>query len=212
MEKAQIINLDVEGKNLEVLFNPTEYSLEIGNSYQETALPGLQSPVLQFINGNIRTLTMELLLDAWSNVNKTNADLLAEIDTLRSMMAIDAKLHAPPRVMFKWGELEFTSIIANLSQRFTMFNTNGKPVRATLNVTFKEYLPISKQMELLRLQSVDKTKRRILTADDSIWSIAAREYGHPREWRRIARHNRIEDPLSLIPGDALVLPPVENPS
>jgi nucleoid-associated protein YgaU len=50
----------------------------------------------------------------------------------------------------------------------------------------------------------------VLTADDSLWALAAREYGNPRYWRKIARHNGIENPRRLTAGTTVVLPPLEK--
>ena len=53
LKKAAITVLDgaMKGKVISVLFNPTEYSFERTNSYKSTAVPGLGSPLLQFVNG-----------------------------------------------------------------------------------------------------------------------------------------------------------------
>jgi hypothetical protein len=42
-----------------------------------------------------------------------------------------------PIVKFIWGSLEFTGIVSSVTQKFTMFMSNGKPVRAELDVTMK---------------------------------------------------------------------------
>ena len=53
LQKATITVLDGADKNkiITVLFNPTEYSFDRTNSYKATAVPGLGSPILQFVNG-----------------------------------------------------------------------------------------------------------------------------------------------------------------
>ena len=53
----------MQDQPVEVLFNPTEYSLEISNNFQASAPPGLNNPILQFVNGNSDTLTMDLFFD-----------------------------------------------------------------------------------------------------------------------------------------------------
>lgn len=207
--KAMIKILEGRFKDQEipVLFNPSEYSLDIGNNFQETALPGLDNPIIQFVNGNIRTLSMDLLFDTWTD--KKGVDVSLSTDKFADMLSIDADVHAPPRVEFKWGRVVFKAVIESWSQRFTMFNADGLPVRANVSVAFKQYRPISEQVNDPRRNSADTTKKRELIAGDSLSAMAAREYGHPREWRRIARHNRIEDPRSLVAGMILVLPPIE---
>jgi nucleoid-associated protein YgaU len=91
-----------------------------------------------------------------------------------------------------------------------MFLSDGTPVRATLSVTFKQFRSLPEQLEQPRRNSVDKTKRRVFTSDDSLWHLAFREFREPKYWRLIARHNRIENPFAIEPGDALVVPPLEE--
>ncbi len=210
LEKATVTVLEgrLEGESFKVLFNPTEYSHDLSNNFQETSLPGLGNPIIQFVNGESQQLTMELLFDTWTiNRGEDVSDLTRRFS---NMLQIDADLHAPSPVSFQWGSFEFTAVIPSLTQRFTMFDADGTPVRATLNVTFKQYRPLSQQLEEPRRNSSDKTKRRVLSADDSIWAMAFREYGDVSQWRLIARHNRIARPREIEAGTVLVLPPLEG--
>jgi hypothetical protein len=56
-----------QGTIIGVLFNPTEYSFERTNSYKATPVPGLSSPLLQFVNGECDQLSMELFLDDYTD-------------------------------------------------------------------------------------------------------------------------------------------------
>jgi hypothetical protein len=210
LEKAVIKILEGSNKGTEVpvLFNPTEYSLDISNSFEEKSLPGLSNPVVQFVNGQAQSLSMELLFDTWTD--GANEDVSKKTNEFTQMLAIDSDLHAPPPVEFKWGSFSFKAYIEKISQRFTMFNSDGSPVRATLNVSLKQYRPLPEQLTKTKLLSSDKTKRRVLTADDSLWAIAAREYGETKYWRQIAAHNRIANPRKLQAGTVIVLPPLED--
>jgi nucleoid-associated protein YgaU len=210
LARATVTPLDGrnEGSEIPVLFNPTEYSVEYSANFQETAPPGLSNPIIQFVNGNAQVLNMDLLFDTYTDGGSENVvDLTGP---LTDLLSIDAQLHAPPRVKFRWGKFHFVAVVEKISQRFTMFRSDGIPVRATLSVTFKQYKTIAKQLEDPRRNSADKTKRRIFEAHDTIWLIAAREYGEPRYWRLIARRNDIDDPRRIQPGRVLVLPPIDN--
>lgn len=203
--KIQALEGGNAGEPVEVLFNPHEYSLEISNNFSSSSPPGLNNPVLQFVNGNSDSLTMELYFDTWTDGGRKDVTLLT--GKIVNLLRIDGKTHAPPRVEFRWGPLAFKAVIERLSQKFTMFLSDGTPVRATLNVTFKQYKPLVEQLADPRRNSADKTKRRVLKADDSIWLLANREYGDPREWRLIARRNHIDDPRAIRSGTVLVVPP-----
>jgi hypothetical protein len=208
--KIHILEGELENRFIEVLFNPTEYSLEISNNFQASAPPGLNNPILQFVNGNSQTLAMDLFFDTWTDGGRADVSLLT--DQLARLVRIDPKTHAPPRVEFRWGLLVFKAVIEKLSQRFTMFLSDGTPVRATVNVSFKQFKPLAEQLIDPKRESADKTKRRVMASDDSIWLVANREYGNSRDWRLIARWNRIADPLAIRPGDVLVVPPLDEQS
>ncbi|MGZ4846245.1 MAG: CIS tube protein [Halobacteriota archaeon] len=208
LNKAVIAVLDQNGdidEEIAVLFNPAEYSLEKSNKFQETEVPGLSSPVLQFVAGTTRSLTMELFFDsfAWGE------DVRHYTDRLDRLLEIDQDLHAPPICRFMWGELDFKAVLERAVKKFTMFLPDGVPVRARVNVTFKEYAPLSEQLNNPPRHSADKTKSTIIGQDDSLWAIAAREYGDPSEWRHIARANAITNPRVLVPGTELIIPPLE---
>ena len=77
-------------------------------------------------------------------------------------------------------------------------------------MNFKEYRTLRQQLEDPRRESSDKTKRRVVIGNDSLWAIAAKEYGDANEWVRIAEANDLDDPREIAPGDWLALPPIEN--
>jgi hypothetical protein len=58
-EKLIIQNLET-GEKLPVLFNPERYTLNRGVQIQEIPIPGLDSPVLQFVRGQNEKITLEM--------------------------------------------------------------------------------------------------------------------------------------------------------
>ncbi len=127
----------------------------------------------------------------------------------KGLMDIDSDLHAPPVCIFIWGAYIFPCIIERATKKFTMFHPDGFPVRATLNVTLKEYIEVVTQLKETSLQSADRTKRWQVKEGDSLWSIADEEYGDAAIWRPIADANDIDNPRLLEPGMELVIPPLE---
>ena len=101
----------------------------------------------------------------------------------------------------------FTGVIEKATVTYTMFLNNGTPVRAKMNLTFRQYQKT--EQEEARLSSPDKTKRRTITNGDSLWLIAAEEYGDPAKWRVIADVNNIDNPLALEPGMEIIIPKIE---
>ncbi|MBT2245725.1 LysM peptidoglycan-binding domain-containing protein [Sphingobium sp. BHU LFT2] len=206
-----------QGTRIKVLFNPAEYSLERANAYKATALPGLGSPLIQFVNGDAATLSMDLFLDDWTDPNGPPSDIPLlggadgaksvkdRIDEIIALLDIDRTLHAPPPVRFVWGPLRFEAVIEKIGRKTSLFRPDGTPARASLSISFKEFRAAFD----IRLESPDKTKRRQIDVSESIWTIADKEFGDPRRWRVIAAASDVDDPRSLRPGDWLRVPPLE---
>jgi nucleoid-associated protein YgaU len=202
-----------------VLFNPTDYNFERSNTYKATSVPGLTSPLIQFTSGESDRLSLDLFLDDYTDadgptsMNKKEAKSVnARIAEIFKLLEIDASLHAPPPVRFDWGTMKFSAVIEKISRKVTMFHPDGTPARATLSVSFKEYRTLAEQLVTPRLESADKTKRRVVVGKDRLWSIAAREYDDATEWVRIAEANDLDDPREIEAGDWLLIPPIEDPN
>jgi len=207
--KAFIQPLDandaLSGPRVPVMFNPTDYTVERGNQYQSTKILGLSTPLTQFVSGEGESLSMDLFFDTYEE----GKDVREHTSPITNLLAIDSELHAPPRCIFTWGRFSFKATLEKVTSKFTMFLGDGTPVRATLSVSFKEYKTMSEQLGNTPRHSSDKTKVRMMTEGDSLWIMAAREYGDPGQWKTIARANDLENPRLLPPGLLLVLPPVE---
>lgn len=221
LEKAfiEVLGGADEGNRLPVLFNPAEYTLERSNAYKSTPVPGLASPLVQFVNGEAATLSIDLFLDDFSDPEGPPEDAQARrqvksvakrIDEIAKLLELDRKLHAPPPVRFVWGPLRFDAVLEKVGRKVTLFRPDGTPARATLACSFREYRPLSRQLDDPRRESSDKTKRRQIRGADPIWLIADREYGDVREWRVIAEASDVDDPRALKPGDWLRVPPLEG--
>ncbi len=210
------------GDPLEVQFNPTEYGLTKGAQFAEIAIPGLDSPVLQFVRGDSEKLTLELFFDTTDDGTGAGATpVTAKVDPFYRLVKIDGELHAPPIVRITWSD-HFPGITADRSDRpipamdcvvdsvarqFTLFNSDGVPLRATVSLSLREYKTLEEQLQALNLQSADHTRVYIVREGETLPQIAYAAYQDPARWRTIADHNRLLNPRRLAPGQVLELPP-----
>lgn len=210
-QKAQIRVLRGKKKQtgkqpyLECGFNPPEYSVNRDVNYGELKASGSGSSSQQFVNRSADTLSMELFFDT----SETQADVREEyVSKLDYLASVDPELHAPPLCQVVWGDgLSFTALVQQLDKTFTRFLPSGVPVRARVDATFSECKPSDYRREL-KPESTDKTKAWTVTEGDTLWLIAAEEYGDSSHWRTIADANDIDNPRGIEPGDALELPPL----
>jgi Contractile injection system tube protein len=202
----QRVSITPEGSSkFDVLFNPTQYGLDKANQISEIAIPGLEAPILQYVHGNTRTLSMELFVDTYEE----RTDVSAHTNKIYDLLKIVPSTHAPPICQITWGNFHFRGVVDHVSGRFTLFLSDGTPVRATLNVTFKEYIDVDQLVKVQPTESSDHQKTRVVKRGDRIDHIAAEEYGDPAKWRPIAEANNLDDPSHLVAGAVLSIPPLD---
>ena len=66
------------------------------------------------------------------------------------------------------------------------FDEQGQPVRAFLECTFDEFRDYKDLYVANPLNSPDTTKYHTVRQGDSLWALAAEEYGDAGQWRVIA--------------------------
>ena len=200
LEKATLTNLNTNDR-IAVMFNPEEYSLDLGNTFAEVGIPGLRTSPIQYVRGNLRTLKMELFFDTYE---VRDGDVRSATGQITTLLDNDPRTQAPPILLFSWGGLNFRCVLESVAQRFTMFRDDGTPVRATLNVSFKEYAPVD--VEIRQGIFIGPPTVRTIIQGDTISKIAGEVLGDPGAWKRIAALNDIDNPRVLEAGMKLILP------
>ena len=211
---------DTTGRSLTVQYNPSELTFSKGAQIAEIPVPGLDTPLLQYVRGLAETVSVELFFDSTEDGTAgAVTPVTARTDEFYALIKADRATHAPPVLLFTWGGTAFPGarrdglrcVVTSVRQQFTLFSPDGVPLRARLTVDLKEYKPLTLHLRELGLQSADHTKATVSRAGDRLDAIAYREYGDPRQWRRVADENRLHDPLALAPGTVLRVPRGDAP-
>ncbi|MDD2497548.1 MAG: LysM peptidoglycan-binding domain-containing protein [Desulfitobacteriaceae bacterium] len=200
------------------LFNPSEFQIQRSVNYAEHKVPGLDRPILQFISGEAEIMKFSLFFDTYSAGPETGSldlmltntyptllkpDVRDFTNPFYELLNVDENNHAPHLVTFEWGKTKFTGYIIEINQKFTLFSSNGVPLRATLEITLKS----NKKDNNIR-NSPDRTKHRVIKSGDTLYGFANAEYGDCSEWRRIAEVNGIDNPRLLKSGDSIIIPAI----
>lgn len=212
-QKARIEQEDKRSEYIECHFNPTDFSLTKKIKWNETKSSGLNEPRKTFAGGETTDLTIQLLFDVSrddkADVRDTYEKLLemAQIDPSKKN-PVDGK-GEPPRCIFIWGQfLSFTAVIQQIKQTFTMFRSNGVPIRAKVDVTFAQLGDEQRTAPQNPTSRTDPRKIWVVHAGQTLDWIAYEEYGNPAYWRHIAETNNLLNPKDLQPGQILKLVPL----
>jgi hypothetical protein len=199
----EILVPKVEIPIIPLRFNPTDYKLEKKNQFAEIAVPGLGSPLIQWVRGESERLTADLLADTSDTLEDVRTKF---VDRIRGLMSVDRELHAPSIVRLTWDREVFKGVLERLDVTYVLFSPDGVPLRAKLGMTLLEHRTAEEQARDQVKNSPDVEKTWVARRGDTLAGISAAVYDDPRLWREIARANGIDDPRRLPPGTVLTVP------
>ncbi|MBR6088668.1 MAG: LysM peptidoglycan-binding domain-containing protein [Anaerolineaceae bacterium] len=207
---------------VECQFNPTELGISRSTKWEGNPVPERDFPRTEFKGGNAATYNLSLFFDAYATddyktTKPSRRDIRKDINNLMAMGLRTygysvplpyAYLGEPPSVIFVWGGIKlFRAVLTSINVKYTMFDSNGVPTRATAECTFMEQ---SHPLDFLPPQNpTSRTEPRHtvrVTQGDRLDLIANNFYGDCRMWRAIADANDLDDPFNLTPGQLLSMP------
>jgi len=212
---AVVKPIDPVGEEVQVLFNPTEYTFSRQVRWDLESVRGMNISKIDFGGGEPTTLTMQLFFDTYEG----RKDVREHTEPIWKMTMIHPdtineanKRGRPPHVQFVWGNMwSFKAVISSVTQRFTLFLPNGTPVRAVMDVTFQQI----EEQGLYPKQNPTsgggpRARRYTVRPRDTLAGIAYKEYRDPTQWRRIADANGLDNPLGLRTGQELMIPSLDG--
>lgn len=221
-----------DGK-IKALFNPNEFTISRAVNWKSKPVASVGSRSVyarqEFLRSAPKTLSITLFFDTYeaqdsglalgqaakNSLIPTNpftaspgaTDVRGYTDQIVALTDINTELHRPPWCRLEWGKVElFTGVLTSLTEKYTMFMPDGRPVRATLECSFVQFVTNSFAAKRGELHSADVPKTRQVRRHETLQSIAAEEYDDPALWRHIAQANGIVNPRALSSGTVLIIP------
>ncbi|MBS6397829.1 MAG: hypothetical protein KH452_11890 [Clostridiales bacterium] len=195
-----------------VQFNPGEYSISRGLKFKNNAGHGEESTPenTQAAESNLANLKVSLILDTSTYMAEyqrpkgldrylnDDEELTKICKSISMLMKINPEQHEQTLITFAWGSMEFYGHMTSLNISYQMFNRNGMPVRAKLDVDLEgEEKSILSAIDANPKESPDRTKYRRLNQREELWMLADAEYNDASYWKEIARENGILNPRKL---------------
>lgn len=199
------------GPPLECHYNPNSITLTKAASWHWTNNSNArETPVAEFTGTQAQTLTMDLLFDAYEG---PPGGVIAAIHLLGRWTCPTEESRArstpqPALLTLQWGSQTYgPCFLADLTAKYTLFDTDGEPLRATVTVKLTS---VSTEPAGTNPTSGGISGRRsaVLRAGETLPSLSYREYGDANLWRAIAEANGIDDPGRVPVGTCLLVPPM----
>jgi hypothetical protein len=194
-------------------FNPKELTIAKSAKWDRKPAKGATSAgPPEFTGADPCKLTLEMFFDTTA---KHGGGVVASVEKLLSCCVptkdtIGKKKAMPPLVVLHWGATtSFAGFVTSVSAKYTLFAADGTPIRALCSVAIEE-MPDGLSKQNPTSGSISVRRVETVVAGDTLASMAYREYGDATMWRQLAAYNRIDDPLRLPTGTAVLLPPPED--
>jgi LysM repeat protein len=198
----------VDGKGSILSFNDLQRSSTA--EYGEHERNG-GKPYLEFNKNGLDEVTLTIVADARYGVSPTQVQ-----------EKLDGVKDSGEAVNFILGGRKVGAnpyVITEVSQGYTLFNSDGRPIKMTFAVTLKEYANkvalITTVPTARTVGEAAQTEPEVSTSDtytvvkgDCLWNIAKSFYGKGSEYTKIynANKDKISNPNLIYPGQVLTIP------
>jgi hypothetical protein len=215
LERARIHVLKGDGANkddidsyIEVCFNPKEYSLEKSVEW-DAEKAWSDAPHPEFKAPKPMTLSVTLQFDSYEERTNVRDKWVRKLEKLTMMKqqlpkdgkgsnAKDKQKYRPPVIMFIWGRFTFKGVVESLSQKYTMFLSDGTPVRAECALKMRSVIDVDVDDDKSQTFSAGgNTSTHTVADNDRLDLIAAQYLGDAGRWTEIAALNDVVDPGNI---------------
>ena len=124
------------------VFSPTLYRFDTGKStpWSAITIQGLDSPVLQFNSGGLRTLSLKFRLSSATDIGPT-------IRKLAAAAYVTPDLHRPPICVLSIGPFTFRGVVTDFQFSYDDIESNGARRRADVTMSMLHYREASEQLQ-----------------------------------------------------------------
>lgn len=124
---------------------------------------------------------------------------------------MDSDIHRPRFLKIFWGkEINFPCVLSNLDINYTLFNTDGTPLRLKINATFLNYLAQIARLADERTNSPDLTHYRLVKQDDRLDLLTYNIYNDPNYLLQVGKANGLTTVRKIMPNAQIYFPPFDK--
>jgi len=217
------------GVPFELPINPEQFSQMFKIEYDQQQAQGAQGNDPKFKFTQPEELKLDFTFDGTGviPINKQSAsanqprqfhkDVVSQVQTfLDTVYTMNAKTHKPNFLRLLWGNFSFGTkggfdcILKDLQINYTLFATDGKPLRARISATFLNYIEQARRVREEGKRSPDVTHLRKVKAGDTLPMMVHEIYGDPSYYLQVAKVNRLVNFRRLATNTDLRFPPIEK--
>lgn len=202
-------NKHISGSDFEMQINPETYSIK-GSPIEGSQGQSSDTQNPTFGPKGTKVLSFSFYLDSTGVVTgcKDVAKSLTSFNKL--CMDHNGNIHTYNYLKVIWRNLAFKCRLESVDTKYLMFASDGKPIRAEVNVSFREFIDPKTLAKMNNNSSPDMTHIITVKSGDDLTKLCYDIYGDSKYYLQVAEQNSLIDFRKLVPGQKLVFPRLDK--
>ena len=204
------LTLNSSGGEFKVMINPQDFSMCDSIQYSSHYEPRSK----KFRRYNATEINVpKIFLDTTGAIPVGEWPMDGSIQDMLNLLKkvvydFNGSAHEPPIVEIKWGSNNFHGRLASMSTKYVLFDTDGDPIRAEVELKFTSYETLKEIEAKANKQSPDLTHVIEVKAGDTLPNLCYKVYNDSSYYMQVARVNHLSSFCRLTPGMRLMFPPL----
>lgn len=145
-----------------------------------------------------------------TGASKTKIPVLAQISLFNTVtMKVDGTSHRPNYLIVQWGSFIRECVLKSSSTTYTLFSSEGIPLRAKVNATFIERKDSEINAIASMFSSPDLTHEVTVKQGDILPLLVYKIYRDQKYYLQVAKFNKLKNFRKLEPNTKLYFPPLK---
>ena len=215
-KKLKLIGLknptDNGGATFVAMINPEQISHSGSIQMAESQGTNTAGNTNQFKSYAPETVSFDLYFDATGVVDDINLPVDVQIAALKAVVYdYQGDIHKPHYVKISWAPFkDFVCHLTTFKTDYTLFKADGTPLRAKVNLSFKQYIDPKTREAWANKSSPDLTHAKTIRMGDALPLMCKDIYGKVDFYPQVASSNGLTNFRELAVGDVLDFPPLER--
>lgn len=182
--------------------NPASVKVEKAIAYESDKTQGKEKKAVRYRHHDPATLSFEFFLDNTGVIPapKKIKDLIDELEN--TLYKTNAESHEPGYAKVVWGSLIFQGRIKTLTYDYTLFSSNGMPLRVKVSLSFIGHFDKDTTVK----NSPDVSRTITFKAGDTIAAYCNEIYNDASYCVDVARFNALQSFRNIEPGTKILFP------
>ena len=208
--KDEKFSQPVSDGEYKVMLNPETIKWDRSLKYNDKYDANSSEAAPKYIRTECEKLSFELIIDGTGVVDSEHTDVQVNIDILKKLFyQYDGDIHRPYFIMINWGrDLTFKGLLESFNTNYTLFQSDGTPLRAKLSLNFTSYTDPVTAAKLEGKNSPDMTHLVDVVAFDNLPQLSYKIYETTDYYIQVAEFNGLNKFRRLKPNTKLTFPPV----